>query len=465
MAVKDWSTTAADNQNADSAINWLEGQAAATVNNSARAMMAEIAKLFKDSNGTLTTGGTSSAYTVTTNNAYSAYFDGLPLIVSPNADNAAGGVTINVDALGAKSIKLLDGNDPHAGALQSGGQSFLLYDGTNFILLNPHPATVAIGWLNGIYDGGCRCNFGTTVVNLSTSYQYGPLVMYAAAATAGAVSAGEITFSNVTTVGSTSRSLFLNGVTLTGSAKVAVKTFIVSDDAKQYINQATYMSLVVFHDVGSSKDYTITINKANAQDDFSAVTQIAQSSAQSVSTGTATYIGLAVSDMGDCSNGIEIIVECDSGAVTTKGFRFADFQLELGTARSTFERRPKSADQAIVARFYRRSYDDDDSNGATTTEGARVGTPVAASTFATWLNVAGWPTPMFKTPTVTWYSPATGTADRVRNASGTPADFTVSSTQTNGRGAAGYPVLSTSVGISAGDIFQGHYVADARISL
>ena len=40
--LKDWSTTAADNDDADSNINWLEGQAPSTVNGSARAMMAAL---------------------------------------------------------------------------------------------------------------------------------------------------------------------------------------------------------------------------------------------------------------------------------------------------------------------------------------------------------------------------------------------------------------------------------------
>lgn len=41
--LKNWSTTAADNDDADSTINWLEGQLPSTVNNSARAMMAVLA--------------------------------------------------------------------------------------------------------------------------------------------------------------------------------------------------------------------------------------------------------------------------------------------------------------------------------------------------------------------------------------------------------------------------------------
>lgn len=46
--VGSWSTTAADNATADSDINWAEGQAPSTVNNSSRAEMAAIATLERD---------------------------------------------------------------------------------------------------------------------------------------------------------------------------------------------------------------------------------------------------------------------------------------------------------------------------------------------------------------------------------------------------------------------------------
>ncbi len=48
MALKDWSTTAGDNDDADASINWLENQAPSTVNNSARAMMAAIRTWYND---------------------------------------------------------------------------------------------------------------------------------------------------------------------------------------------------------------------------------------------------------------------------------------------------------------------------------------------------------------------------------------------------------------------------------
>lgn len=48
MALKDWSTTAGDNDDADASINWQENQAPSTVNNSARAMMAAIRSWYEN---------------------------------------------------------------------------------------------------------------------------------------------------------------------------------------------------------------------------------------------------------------------------------------------------------------------------------------------------------------------------------------------------------------------------------
>lgn len=55
--LKAWSTTAADNDDADSAINWLENQLPSTVNNSARAMMAVI-RAWYEAGGFLDMGDT-----------------------------------------------------------------------------------------------------------------------------------------------------------------------------------------------------------------------------------------------------------------------------------------------------------------------------------------------------------------------------------------------------------------------
>ena len=70
--VVSWSQTAASNATADSNVNWAEGMAPSQVNDSARAQMASVAKWRDDLSGALVTGGTSAAYTLTSNQSFSS---------------------------------------------------------------------------------------------------------------------------------------------------------------------------------------------------------------------------------------------------------------------------------------------------------------------------------------------------------------------------------------------------------
>ena len=81
MTVFKWSTTAANNDDIDSTINFQEGQSPGSLNNSMRAVMAALAKQRKDNSGELNTGGTSTAYTVTTNQVFTSLTDGISVVV------------------------------------------------------------------------------------------------------------------------------------------------------------------------------------------------------------------------------------------------------------------------------------------------------------------------------------------------------------------------------------------------
>ncbi len=130
MTVFLWSTTAASNDDVDSSINWQEGQSPASVNNSARAMMAAIAKWRNDLSGNLVTAGSSTAYTLTTNQVFTSLTDGLMVAARMDEVNGAS-PTLNVDSLGAKSIATVYGTAVGAGKLRAGGVYTFVYDSTD----------------------------------------------------------------------------------------------------------------------------------------------------------------------------------------------------------------------------------------------------------------------------------------------------------------------------------------------
>src|SRR5262249_23609746 len=106
MSFWKWSTTAANNATADGTINWAEGQAPSSVNDSARAMMAAAAKYRNDIAGAIVTGGTSTAYTLTSFQSFAplAHRAGARIALPPHTPSGAT-VTLNVDGLGAKPLR------------------------------------------------------------------------------------------------------------------------------------------------------------------------------------------------------------------------------------------------------------------------------------------------------------------------------------------------------------------------
>jgi len=80
--------------------------------------------------------GDANAYAVAPTPAISSYTAGQLVTLRPSANNT-GASTLAVSGLSVVNIKLLNGDDPHAGALLTSGIYHLVYDGTNFVLLNP----------------------------------------------------------------------------------------------------------------------------------------------------------------------------------------------------------------------------------------------------------------------------------------------------------------------------------------
>lgn len=103
--ISTWSTTAGGNNTGSPPDFPVEGQAASTVNDTAREGMAAVARWYNDANASLTSGGASNAYTLTTNSNNAALADQSLLAFRANHTNT-GNATLNVDSLGAKSLRV-----------------------------------------------------------------------------------------------------------------------------------------------------------------------------------------------------------------------------------------------------------------------------------------------------------------------------------------------------------------------
>ncbi|WP_028137685.1 phage tail protein [Bradyrhizobium japonicum] len=173
MTLYKWSQTASVDATADSTINWAEGQSPASVNDSARAMMAAIAKYRDDMTGAIVTTGTSTAYAVNSYQVFQtlAQLSGQVIAFTPHATNGAT-VTINVDGLGAKPLRSAPSTDLPAGVLVQGTPYAALYNSSD-----------AAFYLQGFYGnpysvpiGGSIDYWGTTAPNSSFVLAYGQAI-------------------------------------------------------------------------------------------------------------------------------------------------------------------------------------------------------------------------------------------------------------------------------------------------
>lgn len=157
MGIETWSKTANTNATADASINLRESQAPSTYNNAARGIMAGIAEFRDDIGGGLDTAGTTSAYTLTTNQGYaslSVLQDKL-IVFTPHANNA-GTCTLAVDGLTAKPLRPKPGVEFSQNQLVLGVPYIASYNGTEIVvfgslgnILADNPDLIAIEALAG----------------------------------------------------------------------------------------------------------------------------------------------------------------------------------------------------------------------------------------------------------------------------------------------------------------------------
>lgn len=176
-----WSKTATNNASADSTVNYQEGQAPSSLNDSARSAMASVAKWRDDISGSIVTTGTSAAYQVASNQNFDtlANFKGQTIAFTPHVTNAAGPVTMTVDGFANLPLRSAPSVELGTGVLVQ-GTPYLATCGTDGVLYlqNFYGASPYLIPLGGFLDYG-----GATAPNSNFALAYGQAISRTAYAT------------------------------------------------------------------------------------------------------------------------------------------------------------------------------------------------------------------------------------------------------------------------------------------
>lgn len=230
------------------------------------------------------------------------------------AQNVLGDLTVN-------------GTTTSAGNITTNG--YFVGDGS---LISNLSTNISKNWL---INGGCilKDNADYTLVNNT----YGTSVnRFFGMASGTAVSAGTFTQNTSSSIGQTGYSIKFSACTITGTGLIYLRSRIESKNAKMLKNNNLSFGCLCYQDTGSPLNYTVYARKANSVDDFTTTTNISNSGAIGVASSASVSLKYENFAVGDCSNGLEIEIKVECGAITTKNFEFTQLQLEINATASAF---------------------------------------------------------------------------------------------------------------------------------
>jgi hypothetical protein len=405
MTIWSWSTTAGSNATVDAAINWAENQAANSVNNSARAMMARVAELLDDLGGTVTVSGTNTL-TCTTITAFTSLANGL-LFAFRGANDNTTAVTLAPNSLASKKLLKITGNgeeDLAAGDIQAGGIYLVAYStaadgGTGaWVMINVAPpalTTYAKTLLDDADAATARTTLGITIGTNVQAYRAELDKVYVTGsniASSASIDIGAATGDFVGITGTT-------GITSLGTATAGIERTLVFGGALTLTHNGTSLILPAgganittaagdigtFRSLGSGNWRCIQYTKASGASVGSLGTMSEQNAnAVTISGGTITGItDLAVADGGTGASDAAT-ARTNLGLVIGTNVQAYDAELAaIAGLTSAADSAPYftgsgTAALATLTSFGRSLIDDADAATARTTLGLVIGTNVQA---------------------------------------------------------------------------------------
>jgi hypothetical protein len=239
---------------------------------------------------------------------------------------------------------------------------------------------------------------------------------------------------------------------ITGAASVTNVQFMQRIEAKN-ISDCAGSTVTLSAMMSNSLLTSVTwgVYYANAEDNWTSSTLI--SSGTWTLNSTLTSNNAQISLPANAANGVWIVFTI--GAQTSGTWKIGQVQLEKGSTATSFDYRPYGTELALCQRYYELSYSQGTAIATSTIAGSTLGVGGSVNDIA----VSG----VFKvtkraSPTVTLYSPATGTSGAVRNYN-TGADVTSSLVET---GDSQFRVYKTS-GFTSGSFYGFQWTSSAEL--
>ena len=232
------------------------------------------------------------------------------------------------------------------------------------------------------------------------------------------------------------------------------------------VGQSITVQFEIYNNTGASITPQIATEYPSAQDNFGSTSNdLVATNLQSIANGASGLVAYTFTPSVNAIRGYQIQVLFGGGLNAASGYvdiTLADVRVTLGVATGlnsnppSPEQRPVAAELPANTRYFQTSYGNGVAPGTVTTNGQLSyynsgGSAVTQVFISTQLQ-------MRAAPTVTWYSPNSGSSGDIYNSS---VDRAVSSTTGAGTTTTGNPVLSAN--LAAGLVGTAHYAASAEL--
>ena len=163
-----------------------------------------------------------------------------------------------------------------------------------------------------------------------------------------------------------------------GNTNITARQRIEAENSADLAGRTVALSFWVYHTTGAARQPAVSISRANAADNFGAITVEGSFTSPAVASGVWTRVVGAITLSANATTGIEVTISSNGAVLAGQVFQITGVQLEPGQEDTAFEYRPVSIELSLCQRYYEKSYALSVAPGAATL----VGTSAGASNFS-----------------------------------------------------------------------------------